>query len=334
MKYSTFSVLFFIAAISANIHTAAGQTINATMQNGSVRVVTSRAAPAPKPIANIAVAPQVAPRLTAPQVAPQPATFSPRTVGSYTPNILPQPPTIVQRKYLPAVHTVNPRFATLTTQQSAPVREQPITLDPTTRERELRTLAAMRERRGFGTDNRTLASIDARRQVTTHDPATRPQLETHQSLKDVTTTKKGSNKDNHVSFGDACRRHWHEWHNRNWWHNNCQTIVFVTSGYYFLDGGYWYPAYGYDPLQTYYDYDGPIYTYGDLLPDEVIANVQTALQDTGYYVGPVTGSLDVGTRAALANFQRDYGLPISGAIDEPTVETLGLNKSSSQFITQ
>jgi peptidoglycan hydrolase-like protein with peptidoglycan-binding domain len=77
-------------------------------------------------------------------------------------------------------------------------------------------------------------------------------------------------------------------------------------------------------LQTSYDYDGPIYTYGDLLPDEVIANVQVALQDAGYYSGPITGSLDVETRAALANFQRDYGLPITGAIDEPTVESLQL----------
>ena len=81
---------------------------------------------------------------------------------------------------------------------------------------------------------------------------------------------------------------------------------------------------GADPLNSYYDYDGPIYTYSNLLPDEVIANVQTALQDAGYYFGAVTGSLNVETRAALANFQRDYGLPITGAIDEPTVETLGL----------
>ena len=67
-----------------------------------------------------------------------------------------------------------------------------------------------------------------------------------------------------------------------------------------------------------------IYTYGDLLPDEVIANVQTALQDTGYYYGEITGSLGVDTRTALANFQRDYGLQITGAIDEGTVEALGL----------
>jgi hypothetical protein len=128
----------------------------------------------------------------------------------------------------------------------------------------------------------------------------------------------------HRNFSDAFHCHRHEWHDRNWWKQNCNTIVFVNSGYYFLDAGYWYPAWGYDPVNSYYDYDGPIYTYGNLLPDQVIANVQEALQDAGYYFGTVTGSLNVETRAALANFQRDYGLPITGAIDQPTIETLGL----------
>jgi hypothetical protein len=126
------------------------------------------------------------------------------------------------------------------------------------------------------------------------------------------------------SFSEAVRCHRHEWHDRNWWKQNCNTIVFVNRSYYFLDAGYWYPAWGYDPLNSYYHYDGPIYTYGNLLPDEVITNVQVALQNAGYYFGAITGSLSVETRAALVNFQSDYGLPITGAIDQPTVETLGL----------
>jgi hypothetical protein len=133
----------------------------------------------------------------------------------------------------------------------------------------------------------------------------------------------GSGKD-HRNYLEAFRAHQHEWHDRDWWKRNCNTIVFVAGGYYFLDAGYWYPAWGYDPANSYYDYDGPIYTYGNLLPDQVIANVQAALQDVGYYFGAVTGSLSVETRAALLNFQRDQGLIVTGAIDEPTVEALGL----------
>ena len=134
----------------------------------------------------------------------------------------------------------------------------------------------------------------------------------------------GQTGKNRFSYSDALRLNWHEWHNRDWWRQHCNNIVFVTGGYYFLDASYWYPAYGYDPSNSYYDYDGPIYTYGNLLPDQVIANVQAALQDAGYYFGAVTGSLSVETRAALVNFQRDQGLIVTGAIDEPTVAALGL----------
>ena len=129
---------------------------------------------------------------------------------------------------------------------------------------------------------------------------------------------------NHNSYADALRRCRHDRHDSNWWRRHCRNIVFVNTGYYYLDAGYWYPAYGYDPAYTYSDYDGPIYTYGNLLPDQVIANVQLALRDVGYYLGPITGSLGPATRAALANFQRDNGLDITGAVDEWTVQSLGL----------
>ncbi len=130
---------------------------------------------------------------------------------------------------------------------------------------------------------------------------------------------------NRQSYIYALKRFRRERHDCNWWRQHCQTIAFANAGYYYLDAGYWYPAYGYDSAYDYYDYDGPIYTYGDLLPDQVIVNVQRALQEAGYYTGPITGSLNPDTRAALANFQRDYGLIITGAIDEPTVASLQLN---------
>ena len=82
---------------------------------------------------------------------------------------------------------------------------------------------------------------------------------------------------------------------------------------------------GYDPPNDSYDYDGPIYTYGDLLPDQVIANVQSALQEQGYYDDAVDGLIGPNTRAALAHFQRDRGLPITAAIDGPTLQALGLS---------
>jgi hypothetical protein len=215
-------------------------------------------------------------------------------------------------------------------ERRGPIPGQTNTLDSETRETESRTLQKMHEHRGFGTDNRTLATINPQRHVTNRDPEAGPQREKPEAPKDA-HDKKWRHKKDHISHDEAFRRHWHEWHDHNWWHDHCDTIVFVNTGYYFLDGSYWYPAYGYDPLQTYYDYDGPIYTYSNLLPDEVIANVQTALQDADYYLGPITGSLSVDTRAAIANFQRDYGLQMTGAIDEPTVEALGLYQADSSY---
>src|SRR5947207_1539776 len=82
-------------------------------------------------------------------------------------------------------------------------------------------------------------------------------------------------------------------------HNHHNRIVFVFGAPYFWDAGWWYPAWGYDP-NAYYAYDGPIYGYNDLPPDQVVANVQSALQEQGYYTGEVDGLLGPLTRAALA----------------------------------
>ena len=129
------------------------------------------------------------------------------------------------------------------------------------------------------------------------------------------------NRDN---YAEALRRYRHERHDRDWWKQHYIVIVLIGGGYYYQDSGYWYPAWGYDPNYERYDYDGPIYTYGNLLPDEVIMNVQQALKELGYYAGDVNGSLGVDTRRALTAYQQDYGLDITGAVDEATVRALGL----------
>jgi hypothetical protein len=128
-----------------------------------------------------------------------------------------------------------------------------------------------------------------------------------------------------LSYADALRRYGHERHNRIWWKRRFTTIVLVGGGYYYWDGGYWYPAWGYDPAYEFFDYDGPIYTYGNLLPDQVIVNVQRALSDAGYYNGGFNGSLGPGTRAAIAAYQRDAGLAVTAVVDASTVQSLGLH---------
>jgi len=131
-------------------------------------------------------------------------------------------------------------------------------------------------------------------------------------------------KDNHYNYADAKRRYRHERHDCDWWKQHYVVIVLVGGGYYYQDSGYWYPAWGYDLNHERYDYDGPIYTYGNLLPDQVIINVQRALKELGYYAGDLNGSLGVDTRQALSAYQQDFGLDITGAVDEATVRGLGL----------
>jgi hypothetical protein len=125
---------------------------------------------------------------------------------------------------------------------------------------------------------------------------------------------------NYAAFRDYRR----QWHDRTWWRNHYSRIIFVSGGWWYWNTGYWYPAWGYDRSYTYYPYDGPIYGYGDLTPDQVIVNVQIQLQRDGYYAGTVDGILGPQTRGAIAAFQADHGLAITSAVDQPTLATLGL----------
>src|SRR5436309_4756704 len=122
----------------------------------------------------------------------------------------------------------------------------------------------------------------------------------------------------------AVFRNYHrEWHDRGWWRSHCDRIIFVSGGWYYWNAGYWFPAWGYDPY-AYYAYDGPIYAYNGLAPDQVIVDVQLQLQRAGYYDGPVDGILGPMTQEAIAAFQTDNGLAVTAAIDEPTLATLGI----------
>ncbi len=114
-----------------------------------------------------------------------------------------------------------------------------------------------------------------------------------------------------------------QWHERNWWRNHYNRVVFVYGGWYAWNAGYWIPAWGYDS-NAYYAYDGPIYAYNNLPPDQVIANVQASLQQQGYYQGEVDGLLGAQTRSALADYQRANGLYMTSTIDRPTLASLGM----------
>ncbi len=120
------------------------------------------------------------------------------------------------------------------------------------------------------------------------------------------------------------RNYKEEWHDKSWWNNHHNKIVFVFGAPYYFNAGYWFPAWGYNP-NAYYAWSGPIYAYNNLPPDQVIANVQAALQQQGYYHGDVDGLIGPLTRGAIADYQRDHGLYVTSAIDQPTLQSLGMS---------
>jgi hypothetical protein len=115
-----------------------------------------------------------------------------------------------------------------------------------------------------------------------------------------------------------------EWHDQGWWRGHYgNNLTFVFGAPYYWNAGYWFPAWGYNP-NAYYAWDGPIYAYNRLPPDQVIANVQSALQQQGYYRGDVDGLIGPLTRGAIADYQRDHGLYTTSTIDQPTLQALGM----------
>ncbi len=131
---------------------------------------------------------------------------------------------------------------------------------------------------------------------------------------------------NPSSTAQAHQNHWnncHHHHNHDWWHNHCLAFIFWDWGWWGWYDGWWYPAWGYDPY-SYYGYNEPIYGYGDLSPEQIVASVQVALQEQGYYQYAIDGQMGPQTKEAIARYQRDHRLPITYGIDQPLLGALGI----------
>ena len=125
---------------------------------------------------------------------------------------------------------------------------------------------------------------------------------------------------------EVFRRYRPERHDEGYYRSRYSRVEQIGGGWYYWDNGYWFPAWGYRPSEEYYAYDGPIYVgHRAVRPDQVIAEVQAELQQMGYYTGEVDGLVCPLTRQALTDYQADAGLYQTAAIDEPTLDSLGLN---------
>ncbi len=125
----------------------------------------------------------------------------------------------------------------------------------------------------------------------------------------------GSNNGRNGYGGNAHRTYAFQSH-PGWSHNR----QYDWNGHHYgwFDGA-WYII---DPYSYGYGYYGPNYGYDN--GGSVSIQVQTQLARDGYYRGPIDGVVGPGTRAAIAAYQRDNGLRVTGGITGGLLNSLGI----------
>jgi len=140
-------------------------------------------------------------------------------------------------------------------------------------------------------------------------------------------------------------------HDGNWHHDWDRHHAHFDHGHIFVftDGFWWglypwdyypYDAYGSYPSDSYdyndnpydsYDYNTQApYSYysGYAAPAEsgngVVSSVQSQLAKLGYYRGAVDGVAGDETQAAIASYQQDNDLSVTGTVTASTLQSLGL----------
>ena len=128
---------------------------------------------------------------------------------------------------------------------------------------------------------------------------------------------------------DRSRDHWWNGHRCHFF--NGAWFIFDTGfdpwwpGWYYPD--YYADDYYYDPAyydsSSYYGEDGG---YADQSAESAVVAVQQRLARDGYYRGQIDGVLGPETRAAIAEYQRNYGLRVTGAVTPETLQALGMHR--------
>jgi hypothetical protein len=167
------------------------------------------------------------------------------------------------------------------------------------------------------------------------------------NLRPSTAENRGSFVKNH-----AFARHdgsWHrDWDRRHAHFDHGRVFVFVGNSWWGLYPWDYYPYFAYNsyPYDYSYDYDGypyegydsygssPYSYYNGYAPsgeysDTVVSAVQSKLASLGYYNGVIDGVLGDESQAALARYQQDQDLSVTGTVTADTLRALGLSYSGS-----
>jgi hypothetical protein len=120
----------------------------------------------------------------------------------------------------------------------------------------------------------------------------------------------------------------------HWWCFDGGVWIGLDAGYYPWD---YYPYYAYDyyPYDYYPGYYADVepeyYSAGvptsvDQYPDPNVTAVQADLTKLGYYHGAIDGLFGRDTRDALARYQTDHHLAVTGTLTTETLRTLGVSQ--------
>jgi len=150
------------------------------------------------------------------------------------------------------------------------------------------------------------------------------------------------------------RNHASERHDANNWHRDWdrhhahfdhnRVFVFVNGFWWGLDPGYYpwayYPYYDYGdyPYNSYYGNPYDYYNYSPYNDDDqpgysdsdqsaasaTVSAIQSELAKLGYYNGAIDGTLGDQTEAAIARYQEDRDLSVTGTVDAATLQSLGI----------
>jgi Putative peptidoglycan binding domain len=138
---------------------------------------------------------------------------------------------------------------------------------------------------------------------------------------------------------------WHrDWNKRRAHFDHGHVFVFINGLWWGLYPWDYYPyyAYSYYPYD-YYDYP---YDYYDYYPSDyddqsayvnsdqygnnaTVSAVQSQLANLGYYRGAIDGVEGDETQAALARYQEDHDLSVTGTLTAATLQSLGLAQTAS-----
>jgi hypothetical protein len=141
----------------------------------------------------------------------------------------------------------------------------------------------------------------------------------------------------------AFARHDANWH-RNWDKHHAHfhhgvVFVFIDDFWWGLYPSDYYPYYASDYYPYgYYDYDYYPYGYDDqsayVDPDQygsssTVSAVQSELAKLGYYRGTIDGVAGDETQAAIARYQQDHDLSVTGTVTAAILQSLRLTQKAS-----